>query len=86
MSTEYQRTATPEKTDPFEVSEAWIRRHRTRSGGWTRRALAVLGETWPPSPGWIQRAVGKLITSHDRAVFEAQGQRRQAQQARLLDS
>jgi len=70
----------------FEVTERWIHDHRTRAGGWTRRALAVLGVGWPPEARWIERSVGMLIEAQRRAVFEGQGCRRQAKQQNLLEN
>jgi hypothetical protein len=69
----------------YEVSERWIQEHRTRSGGWTKRALAALGVSWPPPHGWIKLAVGKMLTPQERAVFEGQGRTRQPKQQQLLE-
>ena len=67
----------------FEVSAGWIHRHRTPAGGWTAKALMVLGVAWPPAPGWVQRVEGKLLTEHERRVFESQGRHRRPRQVRL---
>lgn len=69
----------------FEVTERWIHDHRTAGGGWTKKALAVLGVVWPPEHGWVARSVGKLLTTQQRALFESQGQRRQPKQQHLRD-
>lgn len=54
-----------------KVTEQWIRDHATAKGGWKRRQLELIGERWPPKPGWIDKAVGREITDEQRAEFES---------------
>jgi hypothetical protein len=53
------------------VTEQWIRDHATAKGGWKKRQLELIGEPWPPKPGWIARAVGRQITEDQRLEFES---------------
>jgi hypothetical protein len=34
---------------------------RSLRGGWNKRQLAVLGVTWPPRKGWLDRIEGTEI-------------------------
>lgn len=44
---------------------------RSTRGGWTRAQLALLGVPWPPSPGWQNAALGRLIPRLDAERFVA---------------
>lgn len=54
----------------FRVTEQWIRAHQSGDGGWNRDQLASLGVKWPPSQGWIGRAVGIEISIQAKLRFE----------------
>ena len=52
------------------VSRDWIYLHCTNNGAWTQAQLAILGVSWPPEAGWIDRVVGKPISDLARRQFE----------------
>ncbi len=54
----------------FEVTRQWIQAHQSGNGGWNRDQLASLGVKWPPSQGWIGRAVGIEISIQAKLRFE----------------
>mgnify|MGYP003645210350 FL=1 len=53
------------------VKKAWIMKHRTASGSWTKPQVEALGVTWPPSKGWMARAVGVVITDEQADIFRS---------------
>jgi hypothetical protein len=69
----------------FTITDAWIDRHRSDRGGWTRTQIEVLGESWPLKAGWRRRAVGRQITDEARAQFERALRSTQARRAATLD-
>lgn len=72
---------------PFEISKRWLHEHKTVRGGWTRKQVEAIGETWPLVKGWTFRAVGRLVTEQQRRLFESFGHmgqmRARERQARL---
>jgi len=54
---------------PVLVTREFIMQGRSERGGWTKDQLALLGVTWPPEAGWIQRVVGKEIYAEAAAAF-----------------
>jgi hypothetical protein len=55
----------------FEVTEAWIKRYRSGSGGWNRAQLTYVGVGWPPPHGWLKETVGRVITDENARMFES---------------
>jgi hypothetical protein len=39
------------------------------SGGWSAEQLKILGEDWPPKPGWKLRTLGKEIEDKEIERF-----------------
>ena len=54
---------------PVLVTREFIMQGRSERGGWTKDQLALLGVTWPPEAGWIQRVVGTEISAEAAAAF-----------------
>ena len=54
---------------PVLVTREFIMQGRSERGGWTKDQLALLGVTWPPEAGWIQRVVGKEIYAEAASAF-----------------
>ena len=42
---------------------------RTPAGGWKRKQLELIGVTWPPRSGWLDRTVGLDITAETFSEF-----------------
>lgn len=36
-------------------NDNWIERGRSRTGGWSKEQLALIGVSWPPEKGWKKR-------------------------------
>ena len=56
----------------MKLSADFIHRYKGASGGWSKAQLAVLGVSWPPSKGWIERLVGQEITDLQVEQFKAE--------------
>lgn len=54
----------------FTVTKDWIMSHQTSKGSWNAKQLKCLGLDWPASKGWINRAVGYVITTDMQQKFE----------------
>lgn len=46
----------------MKVTNQMIEAGKSERGGWSRKQLQALGETWPPVPGWKKRAIGREIS------------------------
>lgn len=55
--------------DYMRISREFIHEHRTARGGWTHAQCHALGESWPPSKGWIERAISKDLTQEQIGDF-----------------
>jgi hypothetical protein len=51
------------------LTREFIMNNRTDAKAWTRRQLEIIGVTWPPQNGWIERTVGKQISRDEAARF-----------------
>ena len=54
----------------FTVSKVWIHDNTTLGGSWTANQLKILGVSWPPPKGWINRVEGMEIRDVDQQKFE----------------
>jgi len=52
------------------ITKDWIMAHKTARGSWNAKQLKCLGIDWPAPKGWIQRAVGTVISTLDQNRFE----------------
>ena len=57
---------------PRKITRGWLKRHRSRGGGWTKEQLAILGIVWPPPKGWLKAVVrsGRTMTFAQQKAFE----------------
>ena len=55
----------------MRITREWLHRHATKGRAWNRKQLQVLGVPWPPTKGWLSRAVGRELSESDRAAFES---------------
>ncbi len=55
--------------DLFQITDQLIESGRSKSGGWNRKQLSVLGIDWPPTKGWKRRIVGKEINCEQAQKF-----------------
>jgi hypothetical protein len=53
--------------DAIALTTAMIHAGRSGSGGWTRKQVELLGVTWPPVTGWVDRLAGSVV---DRDKYE----------------
>lgn len=60
----------------MRVTREWLMQHRSERGGWNFSQLALLGETWPPAKGWIERAIDREIADDRAALFVEYSKRR----------
>lgn len=60
----------------MKITRDWILANRSSKNGWYYSQIALLGETWPPHKGWMDRAVGREIPDEDAARFVAYGKAR----------
>lgn len=67
-----------------EVTRGWLDKGKSDRGGWNRSQLVLLGESWPPKAGWVQRVIGREITDEDALMFEQFGKVRQTRKQRRL--
>lgn len=60
------------------ITRELIDQGRTDRGGWTATQINLLGLTWPPAKGWMDRVVGKEISEEDAGRFLLIGQQMRA--------
>lgn len=65
----------------FFITREWVHQYATDRGGFTRDQIEALGIRWPPSSGWIDRSIGKLITDSQKLRFEQALTKKQAREA-----
>jgi hypothetical protein len=53
------------------ITDDYLNKHRSSSGGWTRSQILALGLVWPPTKGWKTVVLGKEISEANRRIFEA---------------
>ena len=53
------------------VTRAYILKHRTPRGAWTKAQMIALGVGWPQPRGWIDKADGKEISAGAAELFES---------------
>lgn len=54
-----------------EITEKFLKEGQSKKGGWNKKQLAVLGISWPPTPGWKQIVIGQLIDEKNAQEFLA---------------
>lgn len=69
----------------MKITEDWIRTNKSERDGWNFSQIALLGESWPPRKGWIQRAVGRDISDEDAALFVEYAKNRPTGKQRRLN-
>lgn len=52
------------------ITKELILKNRTKNGAWTRDQLQALGVKWPPKHGWMNRVIGKPISSDNLRRLE----------------
>lgn len=52
------------------VTKDWIKKYRSKNGGYTKKQLNAVGIEWPPRKGWINEVVGKEIADDEKIIFE----------------
>lgn len=52
------------------ITKEYILNNRTKAGAWTKSQIIALGVNYPPSTGWIDRAVGTEISEENARLFE----------------
>jgi hypothetical protein len=66
------------------VTKELILAGKTGSGGWKAKQLKIIGVSWPPEKGWMDRAVGRLISNEDADRFVSyKGTKRKPKQGQL---
>ena len=53
----------------MKITESLLAAGKSIRGGWTRKQMELLGETWPPERGWREKAVGREISPDDAEKF-----------------
>ena len=55
------------------ITREYIHRYKTINGGWTRSQIEALGLTWGDlrNGGWINKAIGNIISLENQLIFEA---------------
>lgn len=51
------------------ITSTLINAGQSPRGGWNAKQLQLLGEQWPPTPGWQSRVEGQTIDSRDAERF-----------------
>lgn len=57
----------------MQVTDEWLKRCRTASGGYTAEQLRMLGVAWPPRRGWKRQVIGRRLDDRTVERFEAIG-------------
>lgn len=56
---------------PSFITQEFIMSGQSAAGGWNRKQIELLDIKWPPQHGWIDRVVGKEISTADAERFRA---------------
>lgn len=57
-------------TEPVVITKAYIDKHKTKRGAWTKVQIEALGLEWPPTNGWKDRLVGEILNPDGARRFE----------------
>jgi hypothetical protein len=52
------------------ITKEWLNKHRSKSGGYTKKQLNAIGVSWPPVKGWVDKVIGNEIDEDNRRIFE----------------
>lgn len=66
----------------MKITKEFIHKHKTLNGSWTFSQIALLGESWPPKSGWINRAIGREISNEAAALFIEYGRNKPSKRQR----
>jgi len=58
------------KGDVVVITKAYLQKHSTKSGAWTKAQINALGLEWPVTKGWQKRLEGTEITREQANDFE----------------
>jgi 5-methylcytosine-specific restriction endonuclease McrA len=61
---------------PVVITREFIEKNKSSRGGWNNSQLVMLGESWPPKRGWLEKAIGREISDEAAANFVKFGQER----------
>lgn len=54
----------------MRITAEWIQDYATRKGGWTQEQLRILGVSWPPKSGWLDKLVGQELSNEKAQQFQ----------------
>ena len=52
------------------ITDEWLIENSTKSGGYTKSQLALIGVQWPPEQGWKNIVIDTEITEENKIAFE----------------
>lgn len=62
----------------MRVTNEWLQRWQTASGGHNQKQLALLGVSWPPKSDWQQEVLAREIPDDVARAFQVLAGLRQA--------
>jgi len=55
----------------MKISESLLEAGKSIRGGWNRKQMDILGESWPPREGWQKNVIGRDISGDDAERYLA---------------
>ena len=55
----------------FIITKGWLKKHRTKAGGYCNAQFAILGVMWPPAKGWKSHVLGRPLEEGLKLAFES---------------
>ena len=54
----------------MKITDEWLKKNKTKNGGYTKLQLNLIGIPWPPIHGWKKLVIGKEISLEKKKAFE----------------
>lgn len=55
----------------FTITKDWLDSNKTKSRGYSRSQLLILGIEWPPQKNWRKTVIGMQITDFQKKTYES---------------
>lgn len=55
----------------FTITKDWLDSNKTKSRGYSRSQLSILGIEWPPQKNWRKNVIGMQITDLQKQTYES---------------
>lgn len=53
----------------MKITEAFLEKHKTKRGAYTKAQMELIGVSWPPKKGWKEKVIGRELTKEQEREF-----------------